>query len=258
MEQTEFIGPLIPDLDEHRIRFCVCDKPNDKKQYYYCESCSNWYHDACVEVGKLLINEDDDYICPFCANAFPCANTNCDERAVQVFGDLKSKYCSFNCSTSFIKEVVVDPLLKEIKDMPHRYTLKSSDNSRIQSLQNEISDAEQRYNELRLVYCFYHGQINNWPFNMEDEQVCEFSMQYIFSFANKLELKKQPAEKTCSSIHCARHEFWKPNLHSQYIMASKRYLLQMEYFVGIKKNCLLQAESLKKELSDALRYYTVR
>ena len=262
-EEEELIfGPEIPALDVFRTKFCVCDKPNDDKQYYYCVSCENWYHDSCVDINKLHVNKDDDYICPFCANAFPCANTNCNNSAVQVFGELQSKYCSFNCSVAFANSIVIDPMLDEIKDIPKRYKKESKHSATINNLKNDIQSAEE--STLRLVeyYDYYENQLKNWPWVNEDEitdqPVCEFSMEYLSQLSKRMPLTLQPVKSTCHIMNCARHDSWKKNLHEQYKMSAERYLMQMDHFMNLKETYLDEIKSYNKSLHHSMRFYSVK
>jgi monoamine oxidase len=47
-----------------RVRFCVCDAPDDGREYVQCAVCANWYHLECMQLDEAPI---DDFSCPKCA-----------------------------------------------------------------------------------------------------------------------------------------------------------------------------------------------
>jgi monoamine oxidase len=47
-----------------RVRFCICNAPDDGREYVQCAVCLNWYHLECMELDDAPI---DDFSCPKCS-----------------------------------------------------------------------------------------------------------------------------------------------------------------------------------------------
>eukprot|EP00835_Amoeboradix_gromovi_P002606 NODE_151_length_17042_cov_0.275925.p4 type:complete len:278 gc:universal NODE_151_length_17042_cov_0.275925:12255-11422(-) len=258
-ENSEVFGPEIPGLDDYRSRFCVCDKPNDDKQYYYCVTCSNWYHDACVDICKLRLNNEEDFTCSFCKNAFPCANTNCNKSAFQSFGEFQSKYCSFECTKQYIKEFIIKPLDLELESMPKRYKLSSVDSQMVSELSKEANQAESSYSKLKQLFEYYNTQLQNWPFaGGESDLLCGFSIEYIEAITTKKAIEVQTSGNICTVQGCVRHDSWRKNLLNQYVMAQAVIKIQMEHFIAIKLNCTDKINSLNQNLTSSLKNWKIK
>ena len=244
-------------LHNYRKRFCVCDKPNDDMQYTLCHNCSNWYHDSCVNLNESDIQQDGDYQCPFCKNAYPCANTKCNKKAVQIFGEFKSKYCSFECTIAFMSDIVVDPLLYEIDVIKSKYY--SPVNASNSTIYNKIKSIDIQIDFMTLQLDYYKNQIENWPWDMSQSSstTCEFSIKYLDQFAEKLPLVIQSPESCCSNKDCRRHAAWMYSLYSQYRIHFQRYLIYLEHFSLKKAQTLQEAIQLKGSIANSIVYHKV-
>ena len=48
--------------------FCYCQRPHPEAEMMVeCDSCSEWYHIACLNITKYDVSKVKNFLCPVCA-----------------------------------------------------------------------------------------------------------------------------------------------------------------------------------------------
>ncbi|XP_053392118.1 death-inducer obliterator 1-like [Mercenaria mercenaria] len=55
---------VYPKLKRATRTYCVCQKPDDGRKYWQCDTCSEWFHPECLNVTE----ETEDFYCNNCSN----------------------------------------------------------------------------------------------------------------------------------------------------------------------------------------------
>lgn len=211
--------------------------------YVFCVKCENWYHDACIAGNLKALDEDQDFVCPFCTNAFPCGNSACPNKAYQVIGEYQSPFCSQACLDAHNKVHVHDALEMHFDKLPHLFKKESSDSPYLQALAASFQQWQSKYNDIKVIYEYYRNEIDAWPFKATKE--CGFDLAIFDALNQMMPLKDMLG---CQETTCVRHHGWKGKLHAMLLLKEAEMMAQMDH-------CADMMQRIKSEWSQFQKHY---
>ncbi|AOA62968.1 COMPASS component [Komagataella phaffii CBS 7435] len=127
--------------------FCICRKPDDEGQLMVaCDGCDEWFHFRCMKLDPKYEKLVANFYCVFCDRLFNKGKTLWKRKCklegcfnpIELSEEKKSKYCSEEHGLMYMKQALLDKVLKQ-EDLNGQRLLKLKE---VSSILREVDDCK--------------------------------------------------------------------------------------------------------------------